>query len=447
MSKCKVSPYVIFVNLKAYDKYMLIHGYTGAIDIVDTELANYLRIGGSIEKDSLDETLYSTLLSRGYITCKTFEQEHDFVVKLASVQHRCDKELYKSFMFVITYNCNFRCPYCFENNISDNGKKWTKKVFSEEMVDKAYDAIYHIEPNEKLRYKNITLYGGEPLLRENTGIIRCIINKGIEKGFTFSAITNGYDLEYYKDLLSTDKINFLQITIDGNKEHHDCRRYHYNEGGSFDKIIENIGFAIKNGVNVSVRINTDKENYQDLEYLETLFREIGYSENPLFNLYSAYIYGNDDNDTLYSRKEYIDKHNQDQNKFKCQDWGIYQKIHTALDNRKPVTFRSIYCSSQSSAYVFDPYGEIYTCWETIGTEENVVGNFSNEKMEWNDNINKWHNENVGLKKKCSKCKYVFICSGGCPSNIIVKNGHEYCSDYKYTFESSVNRAYTDFMNK
>lgn len=82
------------------------------------------------------------------------------------------------------------------------------------MVDKAYLAIDSIERKEEYRSNTILLYGGESLLKENREIIEYIVNEGAKKGFVFNAITNGFDLESYIDLLSMDKIRFLQITLD-----------------------------------------------------------------------------------------------------------------------------------------------------------------------------------------------------------------------------------------
>lgn len=127
--------------------------------------------------------------------------------------------LYKKFTFLITYNCNFRCPYCYESPISAGGNCWSKQVFTKEMVDRLYDSLLEISPRE-LHSKRITLYGGEPLLAENKEIVSYIVSKGVKLGYTFDAVTNGYDLEVYADLLSSDKIAFLQITLDGCK--HKC---------------------------------------------------------------------------------------------------------------------------------------------------------------------------------------------------------------------------------
>ena len=60
METLRTSSYMIPVKLeKEEGKYMLIHGYTGAIDIVDSELKEYLMKTKIIQKDSF---IYSDLI-------------------------------------------------------------------------------------------------------------------------------------------------------------------------------------------------------------------------------------------------------------------------------------------------------------------------------------------------------------------------------------------------
>ncbi len=102
------------------------------------------------------------------------------------------------------------------------------------MVDKAYEAISKIRVDERTTNKSIQLYGGEPLLAENKKIVEYIVKQGKQRGYVFNAVTNGYDLDAYEDLLGPDNITRLQITVDGDREWHNKRRIHYQNPDSFD---------------------------------------------------------------------------------------------------------------------------------------------------------------------------------------------------------------------
>ena len=165
---------------------MALHGYTGALDILHKDIVDYLRMNKQniTESDSPFGTItWKNLLTRGYITQKTKRQEQEHVIKLANLLHKRNKLLHKYFTFIITYDCNFRCPYCYEANLSNHGLNWSKKKFTKEMVDKAYRAIDIIENRRDYRSNTILLYGGEPLLAENREIIEYIIQTGTKKRF------------------------------------------------------------------------------------------------------------------------------------------------------------------------------------------------------------------------------------------------------------------------
>jgi uncharacterized protein len=224
------SSYTISVKLETEeDKYMLLHGYTGALDIVSGNVVNYLDYMNNPKSKNVEvsESTFNALKARGYLTEKTKEEEIAFVRKFANLLHQKDKKLHKSFLFLVAYDCNFRCPYCYEKEVLKNSRQWTKKAFSKEMVDRAYEAMLKIEPNRKLHSPKITLYGGEPLLATNKEVITYIVQKGIDLGYNFSAITNGYDLDAFEELFGPDKISFMQITVDGLREMHNRRRIHF----------------------------------------------------------------------------------------------------------------------------------------------------------------------------------------------------------------------------
>lgn len=292
----RVSSYTICVNLPEEPDYaLLVHGYTGAIDRINKEVAQLMKSRIVISEDMFDQLSCSketirTLMKRGYLTSRSPVEEREYVHSMANFLHQTSSRGAASFLFLVAYDCNFRCPYCFENDISSHGKGWSKQVFTKEMVDRAYQAMCEIQPNRSMHGKSITLYGGEPLLAKNKEIVKYIVDEGLKRSYSFSAVTNGYDLHHFTDLLGPQKIRRLQITLDGEEENHNRKRPHYSAGDSFDAIMKNVALVLSLDVQVSVRINTDYDNVDILPALFDLFKDRGFTEYPKFSAYSALVH-------------------------------------------------------------------------------------------------------------------------------------------------------------
>lgn len=451
MENLRTSSYTIPVKLdKEEGKYMLIHGYTGAIDIINEKL--FEKIKDYSTDTILADNVKQSLTSRGYLTAKSKEEEYAYVARIAKALHQKDKILYKYFTWIVTYNCNFRCPYCFECRDIKDGKE--QIVFTKDMVDKAYLAMEKIEPRKELRNSVITLYGGEPLLKENKEIVTYIVEEGYKRGYKFIAVTNGYDLENYIDLLSPDKIFKLQITIDGTKELHNQKRIHLYDHNTFDKILSNIELVQDKDVKIVVRVNTDNQNVEDFFKLNSLFKEKGLTQNKNFRIYSALLRNNtnislDEKKSLdfISISSFFNKHKDMGTISMCSDYGTFLKLYNALSKGKPIPFCSTYCSSQSGAYVLDPLGRIYPCWETIGEKDYQIGDFSSELIKWNEKtVQKWQEHNISNSDKCKHCKYALFCGGGCMAHTS-HNKNTHCSFYSTMLHDIANRAYKKFANK
>lgn len=448
METLRTSSYLIPVKLESEPgKYMLIHGYTGAIDIVTESLLKKIQAAAS--GVDLPEDTLQALIKRGYITTRSQEEEYAYVARMAKALHKKDYLLYTNFTWVVTYNCNFRCPYCFEGRDKKDGDH--RIVFTQEMVDKAFRAMEQIQPHKELRKKVITLYGGEPLLAENKEIVSYIINEGITRGYKFVAITNGYDLDCYGDLLSPDKIYKVQITVDGPKKLHDCKRIHYRYGETFDKIVENIQFALNHSIKVTIRMNMDTSNINQYNDLKKFFEKKGFFQNPQFELYSAILKNNDSISTDEHRKldflsigSFITK-NQKINKEWGKEYnGISKKIYKALSEKRALLLSSVFCAAQVNGYVLDPLGDIYPCWEVIGNKKHLEGSFLNDTIVWNNDVVKvWHNTNVCKDELCAKCRYALLCCGGCPY-YHMRGENMQCTFYKRTFAIEVNKAYAQY---
>ena len=455
MGQLRKSSYIISTRLHD-GKTMWIHGYTGAIDILSARLADYLDAHDAFAPEDfpLGEEVFARLAKRGYLTANTKEEEQAHVAHVAGLLHEAHKRMYKNFDFVVTYNCNFRCPYCFENGISGNGQAWSGQVFTRELVDRAYATMREIEPRRELHTNGILLYGGEPLLKENKDIVSYIVEKGAAEGYMFYAVTNGYDLAHYADLLAHERIARLQITLDGYRDTHNARRRHYEGMDTFDRIMENIGLALSKDVKVSVRINTDANNFDNVERLRELFQSLGYKDQPNFSFYSAVLQEYDtnlDNQSFsyQSIKEHVQRHyKEDKEETNCQDHELSQKILDCLKNGTSLNITSAACPSQYASYLFDPHGAIYTCWETIGKPAYAIGQYACNPLMWTQARAQWFDRHVGNAPNCSRCKYALLCGGGClaKANFSIEQGFgtSACRDYAIILNMAVQKAYKAF---
>lgn len=456
-----LSKYSIITKLEADDNYMLVHGYTGAVDIVSKEVGKSLNTMKIFSKKNVpfSENTFDILVSRGYLTNKTQEQEQEYVTRMGNVMYKLNK-VNDVYMFLVAYDCNFRCPYCFEETIAKKGNQWSRKVFTKDMVDKAYNAMNQIWSGRKQPTSSIILYGGEPLLASNKDIVSYIVNKGVDLGYKFDAITNGYDLDHFEDMLGPNRIEKLQITIDGTKDRHNLTRIHYKENNTYDKIIKNIEIALKNDTVVTIRVNTNRDNVDELTKLMKIFQEYHYTDNPKFSMYAAnlvdYNFGTEctknENCNLsshfMSKAEFVRRQKSLDFKFGLQDRTL-DNILNAIKNKQKLKLSPIFCTAQSSMYIFDPFGEIYACWNTVGDKNEVIGNYQNKLELKNDNDIKWRGKSIVDNPVCVKCKYLFICQGQCryySSQIESKFNKVYCTNYQEIFKIITNEIYNKYCN-
>ena len=160
--------------------YAILNAYTQAFDIVNTEVYNYLRVNG--ENNKITEETRDTLVKRGYLTSLSQKDELELVKQL--LDRAYDEARFKknSFHFILSYDCNLRCVYCYEDPVLNGSMCLPKRQITKEQVDKAFEII--IEKNANgTNNKKIALYGGEPFLAENYDILIYIVEKG--KGLVF----------------------------------------------------------------------------------------------------------------------------------------------------------------------------------------------------------------------------------------------------------------------
>lgn len=493
----KTSNYVIYIRVPETDEYYLVHGYSGAVDKVSPSLVQYLldRVDPNHtwhikDIDVVRESLWGReltepspsavemLRSRGYLTEMSSAEERLYLERLAGFLHLKKLETTPAgFMFVPSYECNLRCPYCFETDTRVQlGKlKVLQNVMMPEMVDAAYKCMDIIDnqrfadhPERKPTHRSITLYGGEPLALENLPIVEYICEKGAERGYQFSAITNGVDLHDFLHLLGPGgKINFLQITLDGPKAIHNKKRIGPRyKAGTFDRIVNNIKLALDTGVKISCRYHVDFNNISCTTELADELKRERLHEHPNFNLYTYPIH-------MFHRGQESPKHpimaihdmhkelsklseasvakrqeraaagldaedpTQGELQLFVPDDGIQSKLKAYIDGKLIGLLKNIEpCSATTGLYIFDPFWKIYTCWDSVGMSGHQTGTYSADGPVLNALNDEWLNRSPATIEDCKNCKYALLHFGGCASLPVSCRGTLFapaCYDFQDNF--------------
>ena len=303
-----------------------------------------------------------------------------------------------SIVLAPTFACNFKCPYCYENNLNN-------LFIKEEIQNKL---INFISSNE-VTAKNLHLcwHGGEPLLAFKE--IKSILNKIHESSkvplTSHHMVSNGYLFNQEMCTFFRDtKLNYLQITVDGTEETHNRNRIHKSGVPTYQKIISNIDMILDEmpDCNVGVRVNIHNENKDDYPSIYHELTERWKDKN--CRVYSAFVLpqSNGCGVSCLSSKEkarfYID---------------LYRKYgFTNIDFCPSLNVGS--CSAiYDKSFVIDPAGNLYKCWADFGVDERIIGNLDEGIKKW-DYISEYAlNSDKFVDQKCLDCNLFPVCEGGC----------------------------------
>ena len=440
-----VSDYVIFGKNKD-DDYILIHSYLGNVDILEKKYADILvkckEKNTKVNEGILPQEIYAQLKRKGYIVeNKSYDKER--YLKIANKLKEISVKKSINYTIIPSYECNFRCSYCFE--LESVGKTTNNKIMPKKNVDYIFNDIdKKISDKKKI---SIILFGGEPLLVQNKEINEYIVKNAEKRNLKVSAISNGYELDNYIDIFAKGNFDSIQVTLDGDEEVHDSRRYRVGKKPTFKKIIENIDKVLKveKGPEITVRINVDKNNFNSVKNLFELFKEKKWIENKKFSFYTKSVHACYakpsekvyDSDVIDNVKVFNDT--LENMKCNIQYRRMISDIKSIFSTKNKLgTLRTSACGAVNGMQVIDAYGYIYACYEEVDTKENAIGYINPDTGEFIYNTKRkiWLNRHVQNIDECSKCSYSLICAGGCPQHTKVETGSLYnacCCDEKEIF--------------
>ena len=337
-------------------------------------------------------------------------------------------------MLNLTDNCNLACRYCF---VQQKPNYMTLQV--------AKDAVDYIVNNYKIRTekygfkerKSIYFFGGEPTLMFDSIIIPLIdyiettydINE-----FDFGITTNG-------TLLNKERIDFLKkynifplLSIDGNAETQNYNRPYKNGiGNSFDAVIKNIPYLLKNFPDVCFRSTVYKDTVKNL-YDNFLFAEsLGFKNYACIPDTRSVTWNNEDLQVFYGQLEKIIYHQIEYflkgERPKMNFSELYDAFKNVIlselyeDREKELRRNPWRCGLGANGCSINYKGDLFSCQEQDSRDTNeyfYMGNiytgvnFKKHKQILDDYMN---NSDIICKnvEECNNCPLINICSGGCVS--------------------------------
>lgn len=420
----KESKYNFFIEKENGDGVILYNSFTSAMAEMDKQEFEEFNKSKENSFNHLDKEFIELLKSNGYI----IEDDYSELDAIECTFHMA-KYSNKHMLLTIapTEDCNFRCVYCYEK--SSIMPKYMDKVTADNIVSYVSNRV------KDIKALSITWYGGEPLLSMDIikyiseNIIKLCDENNID--FKASIVTNGYLLnkENLETLIGCN-VKRIQVTIDGNKEIHDKRRFLKGGTPTFDVIVNNLKLVKNYDINVNLRINVDKGNIDEVEEITKIIESI--NENKNIRCYLGMVNS-------------IDGCYKEEKCFSTEEFS-YKNLEFQIKRHKDISYmypniRSLACGAEGIySLVIGADGEVYKCWEDIGKEEFSLGNINNEINFYNKNNLNFLSNNPVRDKSCSQCKVLPICMGGCLKRA---KGTDACDMIKFTLEPVIKKIYAD----
>ncbi|MBU7042361.1 MAG: radical SAM protein [Theionarchaea archaeon] len=418
----KLNTYIWFLSLGGGD-YLLYNSLFQKAARIDEELKTALE-SRNLKELAENEDVMNLLKEIQVVLPEAFDE----MAHLHSLYPHLESNFeigYKNYVFLLSWACNLDCTYCFEK---DYRKTRGKERLSVPMIRKAFTFIdtYGQEPPESLE-----LTGGEPLLLSNREAVQCILTEGRERSLDSKTMitTNGVTLPAYADLLIEyqDILSYVRTTLDGIQDHHDKRRRRSDGSGSYDAIVRGVQALLEQGfdprkIHITVRFDPQlsKRIGEVLETLES-FDFLG-KVNITFGTVDNYSVNPEK--TMEAKEEiwrdfiaFFTEHSHYLRHIGLNDGTKTESILTKIlieGKTAPVTPFGCpgICGTESVACA--PDGKVYFCMVPAGLQELPLGEFYPEITISPEVIQTVRQRSFFTLDACRPCKYMPVCSGGCP---------------------------------
>ena len=246
----KISAYCLRVPCESGELWY--HNLTGELLLLDD---------GEVRAAEAGSGPTDELARRWFIVPEGYDERAlaDQVRTVVGLLQRPGADITRYTVFTTT-DCNARCYYCYELG--------RPRVNMTDAV--AHDVAAYIARHCGGKSVKIQWFGGEPLF--NHGAIDVITDDLAAAGvdFTSTMVSNAYlfDEAIVQRTVQQWRVQRIQVTLDGTEAvYNRSKAYIYHEGSPFRRVMDNIGLLLGAGVRVTIRLNMDNGNADDLDAL------------------------------------------------------------------------------------------------------------------------------------------------------------------------------------
>lgn len=432
----KKSRYNIEIKDLGNGDMLLFNSLTCALGKMDKDTKDFLEKNSTYSAEEIIQHIgmdnFAALSNNGFIIDDGISELE--LLKIRSQNNKFDSDIL-ALTIAPTLDCNMRCPYCFEEkqNVS----------MDEHVTAGLVNFVKKYLEGTRCRKMHVTWYGGEPLLE---------LEKIVELSEAFIAICNTLNVKYSSYIITNGvlltretahKLNSkcmvsgAQITVDGSPEFHNKRRILVNGDNSYEIIMDNID-KCKDILNIAVRMNVDSGNFENVyQLIDELIDKRKWGRNPQFYFAIAEDYGNTNhfiNNTCLASDDFI-----------CLTKKYIDKMGSRLNIKELIPKQTFnFCAAvRKNAYVIDPKGNLYKCWNIIGREEMKIGTII-DSNKVNSELLRWIAYEPG--DKCLTCNLLPVCMGGCPYKYFEKGEH-ICDNRLLAIEEKLCEVYRLYCNR
>ncbi|MGA9189320.1 MAG: radical SAM protein [Methanosarcina sp.] len=408
--------------------FVLYHSLYGGLCSVDQNTMDLLNIFSTpaLEREALNyaevygeeqvKSFIQRFKSKGFLIDSTIDECAALTQKVNDIKkHLHEGSQIRIVQLVLTNLCNFKCEYCFINDVYSSEERFKSQASSDNKIMSTENAQIYIEKIIEIVKKNgnkslfVQFFGGEPLI--NWKVIKFVLEhfgRGEKYGIeiTYSIVTNGS--LFTSEIAAYCKNYDVAVIVSFDSPRGKARNF-ANGKNSIDEVEHNLSLLSKNGNRVVFNSVLSEKTFQyfdtdlvdfALKYyifeigvlldLDPEFYEKHKTKDIVEKLWKVYTYGKQKGVLLT---------------------GYWHMIFQQMLNTNIFEVRGFKtCSATGCQLSVEPSGDVYACKGSSGYFGNIL---EPEELLSSKNYWKYALRTFQNATECDGCEIELFCSGFC----------------------------------